>query len=62
MSTSYKDVYEVIDEMLHKSLGVHIIEPFTTYETIAKARPTLYYKQRAEGDINSLNLSSSIKK
>ena len=25
MSSSYKDVYEIIDEMLQNSLGVHII-------------------------------------
>lgn len=62
MSSSYKDVYEIVDEILQSSLGTHIIEPFTTYETLSKARPNLYYLQRQEGDLNSEKLSAFMKK
>ncbi len=42
MSATYKVVYEVIDELLYKALGVHIIEPFTKEEKLTKARPALF--------------------
>ena len=31
MSPQYKDVYEVVDEIIEKAFNVHLIEPFTTY-------------------------------
>lgn len=49
MSSTYKDVYEILNDILNSSFNVNLIEPFTTYETIAKARPALYYTQRLEG-------------
>ena len=49
MSSTYKDVYEIVDEILCKAFNVHIVEPSTTYETISKARPALFFNQRLEG-------------
>lgn len=49
MKPVFKDVYEIINEILNEIFNVNIIEPFTTYETITKARPALYYNQRLEG-------------
>lgn len=31
MTNHYKDVYEIIDDLLSDVLGVHVIEPFTTF-------------------------------
>jgi hypothetical protein len=56
-------VYELIDELLYKCLGVHIVEPFTTYQTVAKARPTLYHsKRKLEIDVINDKLSIFMKK
>ena len=47
--------------MLCKALGVNIIEPFTTYETVAKARPNLYQKFEG-GDYQTAKMSVFLKK
>lgn len=62
MSPQYKDVYEVMDEIIEKAFNVHIIEPFTTYETSAKARPALYSHQRPDVDVYSEKMSVFMKK
>jgi hypothetical protein len=48
MSQNYKDVYEVLDSILDNHFGFNIIEPFSTFETIAKAKPALYPNQRQQ--------------
>lgn len=61
MSENYKDVYEIVNEMLFNSLGVNLIEPFTTFETVARARPALYQKCEG-GDYHTAKISMFLKK
>ena len=43
MSLTYKEVYEVLDEMLFDAFKFHIIEPFTKEEKLTTARPNIYH-------------------
>lgn len=46
MSLTYKEVYEVLDEMLFEAFKFHIIEPFTKEEKLTTARPNIYHLER----------------
>lgn len=45
LDDSYKNVYEVLDEMLNQNLGFHLIEPYSITIVQATARPILYQTQ-----------------
>lgn len=45
LNTTYKDVYEVLDEILSDKLGFHIIEAYSVTFVQATARPILYQTQ-----------------
>lgn len=42
LQESYKDVFEVLDEIISENLGFNIIEPYSITITKATARPVLY--------------------
>ena len=42
MSPTYKEVYQVLDQILFQGMKFHIIEPFTQEEKISRARPNIY--------------------
>jgi hypothetical protein len=46
MSVTYKEVYEVVDELIYNAFKIHLIEPFTKEEKIYKARPNVYLLER----------------
>jgi hypothetical protein len=46
MSLTYKEVYEVVDEILFNIFKFHIIEPFTKEEKLTTARPNIYHLER----------------
>jgi hypothetical protein len=46
MGLTYKEVYEVVDEMLFNMFKFHIIEPFTKEEKLTTARPNIYHLER----------------
>lgn len=62
MSETYKDVYEIVNDLLLESIGVNIIEPFTTYETVARARPNLYQKFEGGVDYHTAKMPVFLKK
>eukprot|EP00357_Protocruzia_adherens_P031664 CAMPEP_0115033794 /NCGR_PEP_ID=MMETSP0216-20121206/40176_1 /TAXON_ID=223996 /ORGANISM="Protocruzia adherens, Strain Boccale" /LENGTH=1250 /DNA_ID=CAMNT_0002412373 /DNA_START=59 /DNA_END=3809 /DNA_ORIENTATION=- len=37
----YNHCMEVLDDVIHQALGVHIIEPISEYKTVLKARPVI---------------------
>jgi hypothetical protein len=43
MSSTYKEVYEVVDDILFSAFKFHIIEPFTKEEKLNTARPNIYH-------------------
>lgn len=43
ISPTYKDVYEIVDEILFSEFNFHVLEPFTRVTTKAKARPALFH-------------------
>ena len=45
LNTTYKDVYEVLDEILSDKLAFHIIEAYSVTFVQATARPILYQTQ-----------------
>lgn len=61
MSETYKDVYEIVNEILFNCLGVNAIEPFSTYETVAKARPVMYQKNDG-GDFHTSKMTLFLKR
>jgi hypothetical protein len=64
MSTTYKEVYEVLDEMLFSAFRFHIIEPFSKEEKLNTARPNIYHleRQRLTENIEIKHIPVSLKK
>lgn len=50
MSPSYKFVFDVVDELIFNSLGMHVMEPFTREEKITRTRPALFVAERLKID------------
>lgn len=63
MGPTYKEVYEVIDEILFSKFKFHIIEPFTTEKKVQWARPNVYTLQKNKlAEVQTKHLPVHLKK